>query len=481
MLKSQSPRAKKWWLLIVLALVAVVATSAVIWAMWSRAPLVTAPESPPQLVLLQNVRVLDVVGGTLGAASDVLLEGDTIARIAPAGSIAAKGAHVVDGAGGTVMPGLIDSHCHMESSPEAPWTINIPDADLNMERLLFSGVTRTFDPGASVPETFALRADIAAGERLGPTMYAAGPVFTAVNGHPAPMIRLLSPGFLADYLIPKLTRQIGSEEDASREVQALLPHRPDFIKMAVDKIPLESAMLSPELARAIAAAAGENDLRAVAHIGTTQNAIDTGDAGVSAWIHGVYKERIPDADIERLAGYGIPMIPTLIVFKSYAELGRGEFEATELERQLVPAAQLQTYMTVPEDYEQDPDGQAFMDHLREQRSNALDNVARLHAAGVRMLAGSDAQAGVVHGPSLHRELALLTKAGLPPLEVIRAATLYPAQFFTELEDPPFGVVAAGKRADLVVVRGNPLVEPAAVSRIETVVLGGVVLRRHPLP
>ena len=50
------------------------------------------------------------------------------------------------------------------------------------------------------------------------------------------------------------------------------------------------------------------------------------EAGVSAWIHGVYKERLTDDNVARLAAFGIPMTPTMVVFKSYAEIGRGRFE-----------------------------------------------------------------------------------------------------------------------------------------------------------
>jgi hypothetical protein len=49
-------------------------------------------------------------------------------------------------------------------------------------------------------------------------------------------------------------------------------------------------------------------VRAVAHIGSVDDALDAGDAGVAAWMHGVYKERIPDETIPRLAAFGIPMV-----------------------------------------------------------------------------------------------------------------------------------------------------------------------------
>lgn len=81
------------------------------------------------------------------------------------------------------------------------------------------------------------------------------------------------------------------------------------------------------------------------------------------------------------------------------------------------------------------------------------NVRMMKAAGVRILAGTDAPNLGSHGVSLHGELQLLTQAGLSPAEALTAATLAPAQAF-KLSDR--GRIAAGSRADLVLVDGNPL-------------------------
>ena len=74
----------------------------------------------------------------------------------------------------------------------------------------------------------------------------------------------------------------------------------------------------------------------------------------------------------------------------------------------------------------------------------------------------------------------LRAAGLDEAEVLRAATLYPARFLARSDDPEFGVVALGKRADLLLVDGNPLQDLSAVSAIRDVILGGVRLTRTPI-
>ncbi|MFF3226526.1 amidohydrolase family protein [Nocardia suismassiliense] len=109
-------------------------------------------------------------------------------------------------------------------------------------------------------------------------------------------------------------------------------------------------------------------------------------------------------------------------------------------------------------------------------ADCLASVATLHAAGVPVLAGSDANAepGVpfqpAHGDSLHRELELLVTAGLPPAEALRAATAAPAAHFG-LSDR--GTIAPGMRADLVLLDGDPLADIHATRAITQVWCGGV--------
>jgi imidazolonepropionase-like amidohydrolase len=289
------------------------------------------------------------------------------------------------------------------------------------------------------------------------------------------------PGVLAWYLLPHLTRQVATEGAAKAAVDELIDARkPDFVKMVVDALPPGTPRIDPKVAAAISKAANAKGVRTVAHIGTTTDAIDAAEAGIAAWIHGVYKEPIADADVTRIVKFGIPMAPTLIVFDSYAELGFERREATKLEKEMIPEAHLRSFDAVPADFEIDPGLEELVGLLQARREGSIENVRRLHEAGVTILAGSDAQPGVFHGPGLHRELRLLERAGLSRIDVIRAATLHAARFFTQKDDPPFGVVAAGKEADLLLVRGDPLEDLSALERIEEVIVRGVPLIRTPL-
>lgn len=108
-------------------------------------------------------------------------------------------------------------------------------------------------------------------------------------------------------------------------------------------------------------------------------------------------------------------------------------------------------------------------------ANARDSVIALYRAGVPVFAGTDANAApgapfaVAHGESLHHELELLVDAGLSPVEALRAATSLPARYFG-FDDR--GVIEPGRRADLVLIAGDPTKDIRATRQIQRVWCGG---------
>lgn len=114
--------------------------------------------------------------------------------------------------------------------------------------------------------------------------------------------------------------------------------------------------------------------------------------------------------------------------------------------------------------------------MRFNLARASENIRRLRAAGVRILAGTDAPNLGSMGVTLHGELQLLTLAGLSPTEALRAATIEPARAFN-LRDR--GRIAAGARADLVLVEGNPLRDITATRAIVLVFKNGFAVDRAP--
>ena len=446
-----------------------------------RPELVRLPAQRPEALLLRNVAVLDVATGVRTPERDVLVVGDRIQAIGPAGSLATEvEVQEIDGQGGTLLPGLVDMHGHVMSDPSPPWSIQIPDPDAVLRAFLYCGVTTLLDPADSSPEGFARRARVADGTLPGPLIYSAGLPITAPGGHPVGFVRLFAPWWIAWYVAPRSAAQVETPEHARAAAEANGRAGADFIKRMVDRLPEGAPRIGVAEMRAAVEAAHARGVRALAHIGTLEDARDAARAGVDAWVHGVYRERLSDEAVAELAAFGIPMVPTLTVFDSYAHALDGARPATELEREIAPPELLASFAEMPEDMPAIATFRPFLEQLHAERESGRNNARRLHEAGVTLYAGSDPQSGVFPGAGLHRELRQLEAAGLTPVEVIRAATLGPARFLAKSDDPDFGQVAPGKRADLLLVAGDPTQDLAALSKIREVIARGVRIERIPI-
>jgi imidazolonepropionase-like amidohydrolase len=442
--------------------------------------LVAWPEVRPEAVVLRDVRILDVRTGRLGGRSDVRLEGDRIAAIAKPGGVELAGAVVVEGGGASLLPGLVDMHGHIATPTGPAWEFTSPPTpELNLRAYVYAGVTTVFDPGDGSGDAFDRRKRVGSGALIGPQIFTVGPILTAPSSHPIAMIEELLPGWLAWIVARGVAIPLEDDAAARAVVEELAEEGADGIKIVVDRIPLESRRLSLERARAVVEAGRAQGLRTVAHIGTTEDALDAGRAGVALWVHGVYKERIPDERIAELAAYGIPMVTTSEVFDSYGRIRFGPLERTRLERETVPKEKLDSFHPIPEAFDAGP-LEGWIVLMQETREVRLDNVRRLHDAGVTILTGSDVQSNVFPGASLHRELHTLVQAGLTPAEALRAATLHPAQWISQEDDPPFGVIGVGKRADLILVEGDPTSDVGVLEEIRAVILAGVPVDRVPV-
>lgn len=161
--------------------------------------------------------------------------------------------------------------------------------------------------------------------------------------------------------------------------------------------------------------------------------------------------RSSDAAIERLAerlnDAGIPVQTTLVAYDAIGGPGRSrlvEDPAIEYLRADTRALWRRVYQPAA-----GPPGYRYTDFMKKVAGT-------LHRVGVPLMAGTDAMGLplIAPGSSLHRELELLTQSGLTPYEAMRAATVVPAAFLGK--DQEFGTIEIGKRADLLLVDGNPL-------------------------
>jgi len=375
------------------------------------------PAMAAETTLIKDVRVFD--GQKVHARRSVLLEGGKIANADFKGK-APAGSSVIDGAGRTLMPGLIDSHTHSFQHLELP---------------LVFGVTSELDMFTAVPLLQEMNGRMARGENKDrPDIISAGILATVPGGH----------GTEYGMPIPTLTRP----EEAQPWVDARIAEGSHFIKIVME--PGWPGHPTPSLDRvtvkALIAAAHKRGKLAVVHISKLEDARTALEEGADGLVHLFNGESISDADLKSFVKLAHDrkafVIPTFSVLESVA--GLKEKDVLE-DRQMM--ALLTSDQIAPLN---SPYGKKEM----AQRLNATRSVvAALRTAGVPVLAGTDAgNGGTQAGASLHHELLSLTQAGLTPLEALRAATSVPAKAF-HLADR--GAIATGAKADLVLVEGDP--------------------------
>jgi len=380
--------------------------------------------------LVKDVRVFD--GERMHAKRSVLFDGAKIVNAdfkgtAPAGTI------IVDGAGRTLMPGLIDSHVHAYRHLELPLLFGVTtQVDMFTGVQVMQDVTKKMREGSN-----STQADL----------FSAGTLATAPGGH----------GTEYGMTIPTLT----TPAEAQAWVDARIAEGSHFIKIVMEEggsyrnfktldVPTVTALIN---------AAHLRGKQAVVHISTLKDARLALEAGADGLVHLFMGKDIDAADMASLVKLAKArkafVVPTFSVLESIAGLK---------ETDVMGDASLTALL--------DKDQAAPLDTTYGKQPNPANLAApkaltaALHKAGVTVLAGTDAgNAGTQHGISLHHELASLVQAGLTPLQALAAATAEPARVFKLGQR---GRIAKDYKADLLLVEGDPSKDIAATRRIVTV-------------
>lgn len=395
----------------------------------------TAGPAVDDSFVLHGARVFD--GERLLAATDVVVRDGRIASVGEAG-VEAAGLRRVDGTGATLLPGLIDAHVHV-------W------GDARRDALRF-GVTTEID---LFSDWRALAAARAAREGFAATdeadVWSAGTLATAAGGH----------GTEYGVEIPTLA----TPAEAAGFVAGRVAEGSDFIKIIRDDgTYYAGGHVFPTLDQATIAALIEAShaaqRKALIHVVRREDARAALAAGVDGLAHVFVDQPATEADVALARKHDAFVIPTLSVLAAMGGAGLPLREDSRLRPQLT--SMQRTFL-----------GQGAEVLPREAFATALATVGRLHAAGVAVLAGTDAgNPGTAHGVSLHGELELLVRAGLTPAEALQAATSLPAD---RLGLADRGRIAPGLRADLVLVEGDPLADITATRAIRAIWKNG-----HPV-
>lgn len=408
----------------------------------------------PQPILIKNVRVFDSKSKALGEPADVYVNDGRIAAIYPAGSPAKDPATVIDGAGRALLPGLFDMHTH-----EDAW---------NAALQIAGGVTSSRDMGNDNDYLARLKADIAAGRAIGPHIEPAG----YIEGESPFASR---GGFV-----------VASVAEAENAIDW-------YAERGYRQVKLYNS-IKPDWAQPIAAYAHSRGLRVSGHVPAFSRSERVVREGYDELQHinQLMLNFISDPDTDSR---------TIVRFNLVGDRTRNldldsqavrDFIALLAERQTVVDATMATFEGTwnQQQGDMDPSMAPVADHLpfatqRAFRKNSTDVsggklgiyraswqrmmqfLGRLHAAGVPLVAGTDSLAGFM----LHRELELYVQAGVPAGEAIRIATENGARYAGVLADR--GTVERGKRADLILVDGDPTKNISDIRKTSYVLKDGV--------
>ena len=418
----------------------------------------------------RGATLIDGGGGAPVADSVVVVEDGRILAVGGPGTPVPAGATVIDVAGKWLIPGLIDAHVHFFQSGglyarpdvidlravvsyEAEMRAVRARLEATLARTFAAGITAVLDLGGP-PWVLALR-DRAEGLAHAPRITAVGP-----------LLATWAPAEISGDSIVLVTTPAQAVAEVRRMAATVKMVKIWFIQPGRGQ-PIDFA------SRWIAAAIDEAHrlgLRVAVHATELETARRALELGADLLVHSVDDAPL-DADLLARLGDRIPYIPTLGVYDGYwrvlsQKLGLNALDhrygdpaviaslddLSHLSRQLLPS-----WLTFGEPPPINP--------------TMLDNLALARAAGVTIAAGSDAgNIGTLPGAGFHRELALMARAGLSPMEILVAATAGAAR---ALGRDDIGTLAPGMLADMVVLDADPLADIANAARIHRVIKGGV--------
>jgi imidazolonepropionase-like amidohydrolase len=404
---------------------------------------VAPPTETPSLVLT-GAKVLDTAREQLLEGYDVLIAGDRISRMAPSGELPGPAdATLVDLAGLTLLPGLIDLHSHLLLHPynEASWQDQVLRESLELR---------------TVRAVAAMRATLEAGFTTLRDMGTEGASYAdvglrdAVNQHIVPGPRVFAStralvatgcygpsGFDPRWEMPIGAQVADGVDGVRRAVREQIAHGADWIKVYADYRRRAGDPPTPtysqEELNAIVDEAHSAGLRVAAHA-TTDDAIRRCvRAGVSTIEHG---SEVSEDVLQLMRDHSVALCPTLAASEAIARYAGWSPGQPDPPRLVSAKAMFQ----------------------------------RALKSGVTIACGSDV--GVFpHGENV-RELELMVEYGMSPAEAVKAATVTAAAVLGRSED--LGRIADGFLADLVAVEGDPLKNISALRKPTVVIKGGKI-------
>jgi imidazolonepropionase-like amidohydrolase len=407
--------------------------------------------APVQPLRIADVTIVDVKTGALLEHRDVEIRDGRIAAVLPARSPPISRERIVEGRGKFLIPGLWDCHVHLS------WT-----TDSALPLLVALGITDVRDMGSDFSQIEGWRARIAAGDVVGPRIMRVGPI---LNGK----------SFNRYQFVP------GSSEGSRGAVRLLK-------WLGVDEIKVHRRM-PRDWYYAVLDEAKKNGLKVVGHIPIEIPPAEASNAGqymiehTETLFEGTFAAGLSDTQLPGAIRSWLATDKPEALFATFVRNGTwvdptlsGYLEVADQYDPKTPADRRYRYVARSErkifsgQLKAHPFSAEQVKALHEHMNLLVDVTRRMHQAGVKLVTGTDAAGARLVGFSLQRELAVLVRAGLTPLETLQAATLNPAIAFGRTAD--LGSVEKGKLADLVLLDANPLYDIKNIQKVDAVIAAG---------
>jgi imidazolonepropionase-like amidohydrolase/ABC-type multidrug transport system permease subunit len=394
-------------------------------------------------------------------------------------------ADVIEAAGKTILPGLIDVHIHLA----APGGIlrdmsnyNAEQAMLhNLAAYLYSGVTTVRSVGDPLESILKVRSTVNGGERLGAELFTCGPMFTAEGGHGTEYFKEIPQG-MREKIETQFLRLPKTDAEARQQVDQLKTAGVDCIKAVLESGSASHVFnrLDTAIFDSIAAQAHADQLPLAVHTADARDVADALAAHANSIEHGSFREELSDDLFEQMSRDGTFYDPTLSVGEAFRDFaaGRGDLLKRSLVQQVAPPMLLHDTAEALTAKDTEDLRVSLAQHAIDMQIGT-DNLTRALRHGVPLVTGTDAgNLLVIHGPTVQHELELWVRAGIPPAVALQAATSNAAHLLKAADR--LGLIAPGHDADLLIVDGNPLDDISVTERISLVIFKGEHLDRSDL-
>lgn len=408
--------------------------------------LANQPGAPQPVRAIVGGTVVNLDGGKPIENAVILIQGERITAVGPAGSVAVPaGAEQVDARGKWLMPGLMNMHVHlglvlpgaqgMELMHESDAALGLRMLD-NARKTLWAGTTTVRLPSDTRHGEFAVKAAIDKGTFDGPRIFAAGNPILPTGGHGAEEVGL---------------KPVDGKDAVMQATRTEIAAGASWIKLMISKGLADSrgsiaaSDMTPEEIAAAVFIAHRQGVKVAAHTGSPQATMEALDAGVDSFEHGYYLTEEVYRKMKQKGGW---YVPTIVVSQS----GALEFF------QKIGAPQW------------------YLERAKEVGQSHWKSLQTAIRVGVNIAMGTDQfpyepNEGTVASV---RELELYVDAGMTPVQALRTATVNTAKMLGIEADA--GRIEAGKYADIIALAGDPAKDIHALRTLGFVMKGGKVIR-----